>query len=69
MGESLTGRIGRGDRVVIVGNTHGNGSSDLSSHQEKHGEVLSNGGWGLCEVRLDDGTVVMAWNVADLKLE
>lgn len=60
--------IGRGDRVVVVGNTR-MGSSDLSAHQGKQGEVVSNDGSGLCEVRLDDGTIVTAWNIADLKRE
>ena len=61
--------IDRGDRVIIVGDTHANGSSVLAAHQGKHGVVLSNDGFGLCEVRLDDGTIVTAWNSADLKRE
>jgi len=40
--------IDRGDRVIIVGDTHANGSSVLAAHQGKHGLVLSNDGFGLC---------------------
>ena len=61
--------IDRGDRVVNVDNARFQGSDDLSEHQGKHGKVLSNDGWGLCEVLLDDGTSVYAWNGADLRRE
>lgn len=63
------GYIDRGDRVVIVGNSNWMGSSDLSQYQGKHGTVLSNDGWGLCCVLLDDGNEIYAWNASDLKRE
>ena len=61
--------IDKGDRVVITGNSFCMGSHDLSEHQGKHGIVEFNNGWGLCNVRFDDGTTVRAWNGADLELE
>jgi len=61
--------LDKGDRVVIVGNTNALGSSDLSEVQGIHGEVIYNNGWGLCQVKLDNGETVSAWNDADLKLE
>jgi hypothetical protein len=65
------GYISTDDRVVIKsrGNETGFGGQDLTGHIGKRGTVLSEEGFGLCTVRLDDGGVVEAWNGADLDYE
>lgn len=66
-------RLDVGDRVVVFRNAYcgfaGKMSSDLSGHIGKHGVITSNDGSGLCEVLLDDGITVFAWNVHDLQKE
>ncbi len=58
------------DRVIVVGNTSANGSSDLSAHQGKHGVVIDEVNRdGRCRIRLDDGAEVYAWSGADLELK
>mgnify|MGYP001586952418 CR=1 FL=1 len=64
-----TGYIDHGDRIIVVGNTHAVGSSNLSAHQGRHGTVLNNDGFGLCQIRLDNRTIVYAWSDVDIKRE
>lgn len=67
----MADHIDAGDRVVIAsdGNITGFGGQTLTKHKGKHGVVLTNDGWGLCRVLLDDGEEVSAWNGADLEKE
>jgi hypothetical protein len=53
------GYIDRGDRVKVR-NVKAFGA---------HGIVISNNGWGRCEVRLDDGRTLDFMNVRDLIYE
>lgn len=67
------GWIDTGDRVVISSvenNFTGFGSSSLKDHHlGMHGEVISNNGVGCCQVRLDNGELVSAWNGKNLTYE
>lgn len=65
------GYIDTGDRVVITAGLAEpeHARSARPEHVGKHGVVESNDGWGRCEVLLDCGARIMAWNGKDLELE
>lgn len=48
--------ITRGDRVVVVN----------AAYHGQAGIVESEDGWGFCQVKLDTGEVISAWNGRDL---
>lgn len=60
-----------GDRVVVTDRIakpeHMRSARPEAAGQ--HGEVVSNDGWGLCRVQLDNGTRITAWNGIDLEWE
>jgi len=60
-----------GDRVVIVSDGHPNGFGGqlLAQYKGMHCVIVSNDGFGRCDVRLDNGRTVDCWNGADLKFE
>ncbi len=53
----------KGDNVMIVGNAQCTGGDDLAPHQDKYGLVRSKDRDGLCEVELNTGGFVRAWNI------
>ena len=60
-----------GDRVVITDGIaeEAHARTPRPDAAGKHGLIEGNDGWGLCEVLLDDGTRIRAWNAHDLKPE
>ena len=59
--------IDRGDRVIVKQLIGISGSVKDKSYIGKTGVVISNDGFGLCEVKLDDGRKGMFWNGNDLE--
>lgn len=60
-----------GDRVVVTAAiaepAHARGARPEAVGQ--HGIVTANDGWGRCDVLLDSGVRIMAWNGIDLEWE
>lgn len=63
--------IDKDDRVVVLAHIEEQAHARMPYPDAvgKHGIVLSNDGWGLCAVKLDDGSTIRAWNHADLVRE
>jgi len=61
--------IDTGDRVVTTAGLGEPQHARLArpEHVGKRGVVISNDGWGLCTVELEDGSLVTAWNIYDLE--
>jgi len=55
------------DKVIVKKVIGVNGSANDKSYIGKTGIVISNDGFGLCEVRLDDGRRGRFWNGNDLE--
>lgn len=68
LGQTVGQFIDVGDRVRIAGNANAYGSDDLTDRMGERGVVTDNDGFGLCTVEMElDGSVVLAWNRADLE--
>ena len=63
--------IDAGDRVVVTDGIRerAHARSPRPEAAGKHGIVEENDGWGRCDVLLDDGTRILAWNGKDLVRE
>lgn len=57
------------DRVRVKHVGSGMGGYADESLIGQCGVIKHNNGWGLCEVRLDNGETVSLWNGADLEFE
>lgn len=62
------GYIDAGDRVVVTEGVleAAHARPACPQHLGKTGTVIMNSGWGICRVRLDDGTTASLWNGIDL---